>query len=233
MHRPHQIRERACRRSLRPSFRKIAVEACCSSTKKGVGGIKRDKKRRAAKAPMPASNPVAGETSSQPRDWAEHLHRRLSPSVFSCSLEPAAEPSTISVGHSRKRRSPNTNKADHCRVKAQAKLRSNHGPVIVSDSSKHAFGSHPCRVVSILSRQRSFVLFQLRRPLEDFALFLLESHDTQRSPCVPSHKVAAINAAWLRTSWGKTNREWTSMLDLFSCGRQQIVFDVVVPHVQI
>jgi len=39
---------------------------------------------------------------------------------------------------------------------------------------------------------------------EDFALFLIESHDTQRSPCVPAHKVAAISAAWSRTSWGRT-----------------------------
>jgi len=46
-----------------------------------------------------------------------------------------------------------TSKPSQKRHEQYSSLWSNYGPVIVSDCSKHASGSHPCRVVSISYEQ--------------------------------------------------------------------------------
>jgi len=43
--------------------------------------------------------------------------------------------------------------SDHSRGKAQLKLWSNYGPVIVSEDSESGLGSHPRRVVSVSYQQ--------------------------------------------------------------------------------
>jgi hypothetical protein len=46
---------------------------------------------------------------------------------------------------------------DHCRLNAHLNLWSNYGPAILSQCSETAFGSHPCRVVSVSLRANALL----------------------------------------------------------------------------